>query len=162
MGNGNFNIPCKKCDTDFRMSFWRQFGRKWHQIWWKSTHCLSKCHENSMTWIYPKFMSFLAWKTDKTRTKPGHGMVMEFSVHLCIWTKLPSICDLKWHGISMRILVTFFTGSVGIFFQCFAWTFSQQVLRHSVTYLIIMMQFSAADSKNKNWKTNSVHFISIF
>ena len=29
---------------------------------------------------------------------------------VCIWTKLPSIRDRKWHGISMTICVIFFTG----------------------------------------------------
>ena len=33
-----------------------------------------------------------------------HGNLMS------IWTKLPLICDMKWYRISMRILVTFFTG----------------------------------------------------
>ena len=51
--------PCKNYDTDFLMSFWRQFGWKWHQIRWKSHHFLSKCHGNSMTWTCPKSMSCL-------------------------------------------------------------------------------------------------------
>ena len=48
----------------------------------------------------------LAWKTNKTWIND-----MESSWNL-VWisTKLPSICDVKWHGISMRIHVIFFTG----------------------------------------------------
>ena len=52
--------PCKNCDTDFLMSFLRQFGRKCHRIRWKSHHFLSKCHRNSMTLPYPKTMSGLS------------------------------------------------------------------------------------------------------
>ena len=52
-----YNTPCKTCDMDFLMSFWRQFGRKWGQIRWKSYHFLRKCHGNSMTWTCPKSTS---------------------------------------------------------------------------------------------------------
>ena len=53
----------------------------------------------------------LAWKTNKTFIN-----YMEKSWNLVwIWTKLPSIyCDMKWHGISMRIHVTFFTGKLNL------------------------------------------------
>jgi len=52
-------LPRKTCDTDFLMSFWRQFGWKWDQIRWKSHHFLSKCHGNSVTWACPKSTSCL-------------------------------------------------------------------------------------------------------
>ena len=42
------------------VDLWRQFGRKWDQIRWKSHHFLSKCHGNSMTWTCPKSMSCLS------------------------------------------------------------------------------------------------------
>ena len=55
--NDNVKInPCEKCETEFLMSFWWQFGQR-HQIRRKSHHFLSKCHENSMTWTCPKSMS---------------------------------------------------------------------------------------------------------
>ena len=48
--------PCKKCKTEFLMSFLWQFGWR-HQIRWKFHHFLSKCHGNSMTWTCPKSLS---------------------------------------------------------------------------------------------------------
>ena len=53
----NKKLPWKKCDRDFLMSHWPQFGRKLYQIRWKSHHILSKCRGNSMTWTCPKSMS---------------------------------------------------------------------------------------------------------
>ena len=77
----NLGIPCKKCDRDFLMPYWREFGRKWDQIWRKSHDFLSKCHGNSMTWPYQKSMSCSSmenkWNLDK-----WHGIVMEFGVDL--------------------------------------------------------------------------------
>ena len=50
-------FPVKNVTGIFPMSFRRQFGRKRRQMPWKSHHCLSKCHGNSMTWTCPKSMS---------------------------------------------------------------------------------------------------------
>ena len=48
-----------------------------------------------------------AWRTNKNWMND-----VEQSWNLVsIWTKLPSICDIEWHGISMTISVIFFTGS---------------------------------------------------
>ena len=44
-----------------------------------------------------------AWKTSIKPGKITWNLVW-------IWTKLPSICDMKWHGISMRIHAACFTG----------------------------------------------------
>ena len=105
----HLHSPCQKCDTDFLMPFWRQFGRKWHQIRWKSHHFLGWCHGNSMALELVQNPSHVpAWRTNKTWIND-----MESSWNLVsIWTKLRSICNIKWHGISMRIHVTFWTGHI--------------------------------------------------
>ena len=94
------------------MSFQREFGlvRKWDKIRWESHHFLSKCHDNSMTWTYPKSMSCSSMENKKSLDK-WHGMVMKFGVNLD-QTATKSSCDEKWHGISSRIHVTFFTGYI--------------------------------------------------
>ena len=69
-------VPCKKCDTDLLMSFWRQFGRKWDQIRWKSHH-LSKCHGNSMTWTCLKSMEYFCTENEQN-LDTWHERVMEF------------------------------------------------------------------------------------
>ena len=53
--NTIFIFPCKKCDTDFLMYFWRQFGQKWLHIRWKSHHFLSKFHDLNLSKIHVMF-----------------------------------------------------------------------------------------------------------
>ena len=59
---------CTKCDRDFLLTSWLQFGREWDQIWWKSHHFLGKAHGNSMTWTCPKSMSCSSMEK---QTNPG-------------------------------------------------------------------------------------------
>ena len=69
-------FPCKKCDMDFLMSFWREFGRKWDQIRWKFHHFLSKCHENSMTWTCANSKSCLSIEKQQNLDK-WHGICVD-------------------------------------------------------------------------------------
>ena len=88
-------LPCKKCDADFLLSFWWQFGRKWDQIRWKSHQFFGKCPGNSMIWTCPKSMSCFSME-NKWNLDELHGIAMEFGVSLDQPTS--SICDMKWHG----------------------------------------------------------------
>ena len=59
-----------------------------------------------------------AWKTNKTCIND----MMESPWNLVmISTKLPSICDMKWHGISMRLRVIFFKGKLPIRYSLFTY-----------------------------------------
>ena len=71
-------------------------------------HFLSKCHENSMTWTRIKSMPCSSMEKIYNLDK-WHGIVMEFGVNLD-QTATKSSCDEKWHGISIKMHVTFFTG----------------------------------------------------
>ena len=104
------SLPCKKCDRDFLMSFWRQFGlaRKWHQIRWKFHHFLSKFHGNSMTWPCPKSMSCF-YMENKWNLYKWHGMVMQFGVNFD-QTATKSSCDVKWRGIKWESSSHFLQG----------------------------------------------------
>ena len=112
-GENTVVLPCKKCDTIyfhyvFSTAAW--FDSKMRpNPHGKSHHFLGKCHGNSMTWSCPKSMSCFSTENKWNREK-GHEIVMEFRVNF--GEKLPSICDEKWHGISMRIHVIFFTGYI--------------------------------------------------
>ena len=92
-----------KHDTDFLMSFWRQFGlvRKWDQVREKSRHFFSKWHGNSWTWTCPKSMSCSSME-NKYNLDKWHGMVMEFGVDSDQTATKSSCDDVKWLGISMR------------------------------------------------------------
>ena len=75
---------------DFVVSFWPQFGRKWHKIRWKSHHFLGKCHGNSMTWPCPKI--HVMFQHGK-QIKPGcmtwnrHGISCQFQPN-CLQVEL--------------------------------------------------------------------------
>ena len=106
-------LPCKKCDTDCLMSFWRQFGlvRKWDQIPWKF-------HDFSLSKIHVTFQHGKQINRDK-----WHGIVMEFGVNLDqtavdFWRQ-------KWLGISLRTNVTFSTGNtvkIYLIYSSWVWT----------------------------------------
>ena len=51
----NIRLSFKKCDTDFLMSFWRQFSQEWHQIRRKFHHFPSKFHDLPLSKIHVMF-----------------------------------------------------------------------------------------------------------
>ena len=81
------------------MEFLWHLLRKWdfNRIW---SHFRPNCRQEDMRKSISHFLQdtyIFAWKL------------------VWIWTKLPFICDhVKKYGISMKILVTFFTGLFGL------------------------------------------------
>ena len=62
-----------------------------------------KFHELDLSKIHVMFQHGKQINLDK-----WHGIYMEFGVDLD--QTIPSICDMEWHGVSIRIHVSFFTG----------------------------------------------------